>query len=881
MTTLNEQPEYSVFRDTFLDQINSLNKSGIKESEAIDICSKAYLDAYFGHESTDINPFSSTAGGTVNYLYASDKGTTVICVDPRLYDFDDDVQVSAQHFQNEWRHLTSFISEAEEAYRNNSVNLQETPSSRLAEKIGAMACGSSGSKRTLEALIFTTKLVNNDAARNKYVKLNEFLNLKTRVLSLSELCELGLETPLLSPDAFVKADEPPKEEPPQKEPVKSFEPNFIPRNAEANEEDADEEDNDDIPFKAQNALSFRRRLLDESKFSGDIMERALFEKCADILVKTGRYEQIEWSLCNGNLHSPRDMYWVDGYSYDENNRVLTLFRLEPVDDYSDDELENNLTRAKAEPFFNQLGRFYYGSLESNEDGSPLSHLIYQLGETNSEDQFTRVEYVILTMRKRSYTLDKNDTMYDGIVFRREVIDFEMLFKLKRDNGDLVIDFTCPDFGGKPISLLAAVENQETGYSSYVGLIPGDTLANIYKEHGSRVLESNVRAFLMARNKVNRGIQETIKKNPEKFFAYNNGICATAKRIHGPRFENLVKIEKALDFQIVNGGQTTASLLYAKQKKVALHKINVPIKLTVLDESMDPNEREDFVQNIAHFANSQTTVSDSDLASNSRFQTLFAKLSRLQTTRIPNTDSYWYYERAKGSYNVEKSRAKSSAVFKKTYPHKFDKTELAKWLMAWEQHPNVCSRGAQKVFKEFASALTLKKKTDAEYKFCDDKFFQTSVGKGIMFRFIDSFVKGSRWSNENQYGSFKSYIINYTIAKLSHMIETNFGADKDFDFIKLWMNQDKWGTVYSYIPKKKEFMYKLLYWTPSTPLEQLLDRIAQSTVPVFTSTPGDPGEWVKKVECWEQVKRTEIQMTEEEREGLLEYVCDRNPNFRIP
>lgn len=876
MTTLNEQPEYSVFRDTFLDQINSLNKSGIKESEAIDICSKAYLDAYFGHESTDINPFSSTAGGTVNYLYASDKGTTVICVDPRLYDFDDDVQVSAQHFQSEWRHLTSFISEAEEAYRNNLVNLQETPSSRLAQKIGAMACGSSGNRRTLEALIFTTKLVNNDAARNKYVKLNDFLNLKTRVLSLSELCELGLETPIISPDTFIKADELPKEQSPQKEPSP-----IINSEPPLGTEDYGEIDLNSIPYKANNALSFRRRLIEEAQFAADMFERALFEKCAEIMMETGRYEQIEWTLCNGNLHSPRDMYWVDGYSYDENNRVLTLFRLEPVDDYSDDELENNLTRAKAEPLFNQLGRFYYSSLDSNEDGSPLSGLIHQIGNTNSEDQLTRVEYVILTMRKKSYTLDKSDHIDDGIVFRREVIDFEMLFKLQRDNGDLIIDFTSPEYGGKPISLLAAVENQETGYSSYVGLIPGSTLASIYKEHGSRVLESNVRAFLMVKNKVNKGIQETIKTNPEKFFAFNNGICATAKKINGPRFDNLMKIEKALDFQIVNGGQTTASLLYAQKKKIALHKINVPIKLTVLDESMNPNEREDFVQAIARFANSQSKVSDSDLASNSRFQTTFAKLCRLQTTRIPNTDSYWYYERTKSSYNAEKNNSKNPKAFEEKYPKKFDKTELAKWLMAWEQHPYICSRGAQKVFKTFAEALVEKEKLDPEYRFCNDKFFQTSVGKGIMFRYIDSFIRGSRWVNENLYGSFKSYIINYTMAKLSYMIESSFGPNKDFNFIKIWMEQAQWDGVYYYIPRKKEYMHKLTYWTPSTTLEIILDRIAQFTVPVFTSTPGDPGEWVKKAECWEQLKRTPIPLSEEERLGLLEYVCDRNPDFRIP
>lgn len=48
------------------------------------------------------------------------------------------------------------------------------------------------------------------------------------------------------------------------------------------------------------------------------------------------------------------------------------------------------------------------------------------------------------------------------------------------------------------------------YTSYLAVVPGKILNELYLEYGSRLLEGNVRSFLSVRGKVNKSIQNTIK-----------------------------------------------------------------------------------------------------------------------------------------------------------------------------------------------------------------------------------------------------------------------------------------------------------------------------------------------------------------------------------
>src|SRR5690606_10761122 len=140
------------------------------------------------------------------------------------------------------------------------------------------------------------------------------------------------------------------------------------------------------------------------------------------------------------------------------------------------------------------------------------------------------------------------------------------------------------------------------YDAYLSIIPGKLLSDIYWEYGSRLLEGNVRAFLSIKGKVNKAIRKTIKDEPGKFFTYNNGIACTAKKIILSKDNK--KITNIADLQIINGGQTTASLTTAWSKdKVSLDNIFVPMKITVIKS----DEYDEMIQNISKFANSQNKV----------------------------------------------------------------------------------------------------------------------------------------------------------------------------------------------------------------------------------------------------------------------------------
>jgi hypothetical protein len=164
-------------------------------------------------------------------------------------------------------------------------------------------------------------------------------------------------------------------------------------------------------------------------------------------------------------------------------------------------------------------------------------------------------------------------------------------------------------------------------------------------------------FLQTKGKVNKGIRTTILTKPTLFFAYNNGIAATASSIDIQTINGIPHIQKITSLQIVNGGQTTASLAMAllndkkddSENKIA--QISVPMKLSIVNHE----KALELIPNISRYANSQNKVSESDLWSNHPFHIRMEDFSR--RIKTPATDgkqfgTRWYYERANGQYQQE-------------------------------------------------------------------------------------------------------------------------------------------------------------------------------------------------------------------------------------
>ena len=383
---------------------------------------------------------------------------------------------------------------------------------------------------------------------------------------------------------------------------------------------------------------------------------------------------------------------------------------------------------------------------------------------------------------------------------------------------------------------AQEELEETQYDQYIK-DQKKLLDDLYLEYGSKLLEGNVRSFLSVRGKVNKSIQSTIKNYPEMFFAYNNGIAATATDIDTEMTPQGLVITRIKDLQIVNGGQTTASiantLLTAKKNEtVDLSRLYVPMKISVLEHAM----AEKIIPKISEYSNSQNKVDASDFFSNHPFHIRMEEYSR--KTPIPSNggnqfQQYWFYERTRGQYNQGKMKfgAKSSQLKKYTdrYPEKMVITmlDLARYMEIYECAPDIVSKGKQKTLQKFAEEIkTAWQKSNEVF---NAFYYKRVVALGIMYKCTDEIIKQTEWYKEKR--SYKANVIAYTLSLIFYYIRHNKkGYEVDFD--RIWNMQD----IY----------------------EELEDQIKVLTKEVYDFITGpreteNVTEWCKKEICWSRAK----------------------------
>ena len=321
-----------------------------------------------------------------------------------------------------------------------------------------------------------------------------------------------------------------------------------------------------------------------------------------------------------------------------------------------------------------------------------------------------------------------------------------------------------------------VNKDASEYEACLAIIPGNILASVYAEHGSRLLEKNVRSFLQVKGNVNKGIRNTLKMEPEMFLAYNNGISVTAESVTVESAEDGSKfISKIRDMQIVNGGQTTASIYNITKEKdsnVDLAKVYVQMKITVIkaEEKMD-----EMVHKISEYANTQNKVQMADFSSNDPFNRKIEDLSRVIWAPATNGQkpNNWFFERARGQYSDMLSREGTPAkrkAYKATHPL-FTKTDMAKYENTWNQLPYFVSEGAQKNFKRFM--VSVKERGNFVP---DEKYYQLLVAKAIMYRRTEKLV------SEQKYGGYRANIVTYTLALISHK------SAQRIDLFKIWREQ---------------------------------------------------------------------------------------------
>lgn len=516
--------------------------------------------------------------------------------------------------------------------------------------------------------------------------------------------------------------------------------------------------------------------------------------------------------------------YLDAYEINEELSLLNLF----VSDYKESSELQTLTPSEARKFFKRAEKFFERAMKKNfiediEESTPAFQLLYEL---KNKFKPQNIKIYILTNSKLSSRLNEFENKnQDGIKFSYDIWDISRLFRIKssgKEKEDTVIKFD----EGLPC-LPAFTGNSK--YQSYLFVLSGKRLSELYEEYGERLLEQNVRTFLQFRGKVNKGMRRTILKEPDMFFAFNNGICATADKVETENNNHTLK--SIYNLQIVNGGQTTASIFNAlKKDKADLSQIYIQTKLSIIyGEKVD-----EVIPRISEYSNTQNKVNAADFFSNHPFHLRMQEHSRAiwapsKEGSIKN--SLWFYERARGQYANQQVNLTSAQKreFLSKYPKNqmFTKTDFAKVENSFNLKPDIVSKGAQKNFGLFASDIG--KIWDKDSTIFNALFFKNHIAKRIIFIFLDKNIMRQEW-----YGGYKANIVTYSIAKLVSMVSRH---DKKIDFEKIWKNQKL----------SNAFEIQLLAIA-----DKINERI-HDTPPTITNI----SEWCKKASLWDEIRENLI------------------------
>jgi hypothetical protein len=534
-------------------------------------------------------------------------------------------------------------------------------------------------------------------------------------------------------------------------------------------------------------------------------------------------EADDWTLCayedpaRGKLGAAKLSAW----SLSGDGATLDLF----VSLYQAEDAPPVVTRAEAEKHFKLLRAVlrraldgWHDKLEPSDDAFVAMQAIHA-----AKDSLTTVRLFFLTDGVVKAGEIPQEQM-DGLDLRYVLWDLDKLSRLQVGDREVIaLDFAA-DYGGPVPALETEASTGE--YRTYLAFLPAPVLAKIYGQHGQRLLERNVRAFLSAKGKINKGLQQTLKDSPHRFLAYNNGLCCTAASVEVDTRDNGHALLKTVtDFQIVNGGQTTASIYHAtKREGTDVSGVVVQVKLTVLS---DPERVADIVPLISKYANSQNKVNAADFSANGKFHLEIEKLSR--TVWAPaasglDRGTHWYYERARGSYADDKLRQGTKPRIRdweKQNPpgQKFTKTDLAKYEQIWNGLPHVACRGAEKNF----IALAQRHEDEGE-PMVDAAYFRHLVAKMILFKATERIV------TDQTGGEIRAQVVAYAMAWLAER------SGRRIDLGQIWEKQA--------VPEA---------------LRLAIAGVAKTAYDHIKAQPGISTEAAKKEECWEKFQRARIEL----------------------
>lgn len=597
-------------------------------------------------------------------------------------------------------------------------------------------------------------------------------------------------------------------------------------------------------------LDFRTAFLDEvtlnAEANNELKHASFVNVFTEYLADAGFISDFTYAHYQRPYKAGRRNARVDGYSENIFEETVSLV----IADFFGNPDPITLTKTDALQVFKECQTFvedsFRGTMRSEIDKSdPAYYLCQMLCQGYSQGKIRKVKIFLISDKLRSSAAKSIEpSAYQDVIIEFGIWTIDRLYENIKEEGE-TREIFFSDYGSEPVKCLL-VESGD--FPGLMCAMPGVLLANLYEKLDTELLEGNIRSFLSTKVAVNSGIRKTINNEPTRFFIYNNGISATATSVMTEVIDGQLYLKGIVDFQIVNGGQTTASLYNCRYKdKADLSGIFVPMKLTVVEKE----KSKEVIPLIAEYANTQNKVNSADFFSNHEFCIKMERYSRSCRVAPQNGlqyDTFWFFERAKGQYSQAQLGKTPSEIkeFKLRYPKTqlFTKTDLAKFRNSWACLPEIVSRGAQTNFQRFADDI--KKTYDSKANDYNDKYFRDTVALGILFHSVESLVSAQDWYQQG----YRAQIVTYSIALFSKLLDRQFPA-YTLDLQRIWRDQRISQVILD------EFV-SITYI-----VNEAINDPNRQTVNVT--------QWCKRAECW---KRMVENCTYQINSRILDWCIDR-------
>ncbi|RRB06858.1 AIPR family protein [Larkinella rosea] len=604
----------------------------------------------------------------------------------------------------------------------------------------------------------------------------------------------------------------------------------------------------------QEYINYRDDLLDETRDEeGFISESSLINAVLPAMSDAKLIDSDDYSdafFCN----YPENIK-INGYKFNESEERLQLFIVNESSLFPNATPEDLLISQKAhyDALFAKAIKFIRKStrrhlIDDVQEAHPAKSLINFLSSVKGIEQIDVIEIFLISatatveirgaspqpkqidfeeeLLKVLITKADRTSVEKKISIYKRLIDLNFLFNVLISQGNreiLEVDFV--SLFGEGIQAIRAADEQH--FESYLCVLPAPMLADLYKRYSTRMLEKNVRSFLQFKG-VNQGIRDTIRKTPEYFIAYNNGLTVTAVGAITEQKGELTQISSLKDFQIVNGGQTTASIYFSQKDGLDISKIKIMAKVNIAKNAGEEDLNE-LISNISKFSNAQSKVSNADLRSRNE---QLIRIKVMSESTLTPSGKKWFFERFKGEFDtLQRKNPRSKARLNSEFPKKrrFSKEGLAKYYMSWGGQPYLVKKGGDKVFRIFIEEIS--GTGGGKAPVIDRDFFEAMIARVILFRELEDIYGDGR----NAIGQLRSAVVPYTISVL-HNFTSESRTGNGFDLQKIWQREGLEKDIRSMLTDLMKLM------------NELIKKYAASD---------DYGEFSKRKELWDLI----IQSTE--------------------